>query len=236
VVEFRHVDKSFGALTVLRGVDVRVRPGRITALVGPNAAGKTTLIKCLMGLVVPDAGDIFVDGVAVRGTAAYRDRIGYMVQVARFPDNLSLREVLDLVKDLRGRPATLEDLLLGLFALEPFLHRPVRVLSGGTRQKVGAVLAMMFDPEILVLDEPTASLDPLASRRQKDRILEERARGKTVLLASHSLAELEEVFDQLVFLLDGRVCFDGTPEELRELARERRLDRAIARLMEASGS
>ncbi|MBI3629643.1 MAG: ABC transporter ATP-binding protein [Candidatus Rokubacteria bacterium] len=235
MIDIRRLEKSFGALRVLQGIDLRIRPGQVTALVGPNAAGKTTLIKCVVGLVVPDAGEIRIDGVPIRGAWAYREKIGYMAQVARFPENLTVAEVLRLVKDLRESPAKNEALLLGLFGLHAFLGRPLRGLSGGTRQKVNLVLAMMCDPEILILDEPTVGLDPLASRRQKDRILEERARGKTVVLASHAMGEIEELSDRVVFLLEGRVYFDGTPAELRARTGEATLERAIARLLERDG-
>lgn len=232
MIEIRALEKSFGPLKVLRGITLRITAGQVTAVVGPNAAGKTTLIKCLVGLVNPDAGEIRVDGISIRGASAYRQRVGYMPQLARFPDNLTLREVLDLVKDLRQMPAKNEDGLLRLFDLEEILGRPLRVLSGGTRQKASAVLAMMFDPDILILDEPTVGLDPLSSRRQKDRILDERARGKTVILASHSMGELEELADRVVFLLEGRIYFDGTLPEVRERTGEARLERAIAKMME----
>jgi Cu-processing system ATP-binding protein len=235
MIGIRRLEKSFGPLEVLKGIDLRIRPGQVTSLVGPNAAGKTTLIKCVVGLVIPDAGEILVDGIPVRGAWAYREKIGYMAQVARFPEHLTFAEVLRLVKDLRARPAKDEALLLGLFDLRGILDRPLRVLSGGTRQKVNLVLAMMWDPEILILDEPTVGLDPLAARRQKDRILDERARGKTVVLASHAMSEIEELSDRVVFLLEGRVYFDGTPDELRGRAGEATLERAIARILEDNG-
>ncbi len=235
MIEIRGLLKSFGPLKVLTGIDLSIRPGQVTSLVGPNAAGKTTLIKCVVGLVIPDAGEILIDGESIHGAWAYREKIGYMAQVARFPEHLTLAEVLRLVEDLRASPAKNEDVLLGLFHLRGCLDRPLRVLSGGTRQKVSLVLAMMCDPEILILDEPTVGLDPLASRRLKDRILDERARGKTVILASHAMAEIEELSDRVVFLLEGRIYFDGAPEALRARTGEATLERAIARVMEGDG-
>ena len=224
--------KSFGALEVLRGIDLAIEPGRVTAIVGPNAAGKTTFLKSVVGLVIPDGGDIQVDGASVLGSWAYRRRLGYMPQAARFPDNLVVAELLGLLKDLRGAPAPHEAELLRLFDLVGTLDRPLRVLSGGTRQRISAVLALMFDPDLLVLDEPTVGLDPLSSRRFKDRLAVERARGKTVILASHVMSDLEEMSDRVVFLVDGRVYFDGTIAQIRDRTREPTLERAIARLME----
>jgi Cu-processing system ATP-binding protein len=155
-----------------------------------------------------------------------------MPQAARFPDNLVVAELLGLLKDLRGAPAPHEAELLRLFDLVGTLDRPLRVLSGGTRQRISAALALMFDPDLLVLDEPTVGLDPLSSRRFKDRLAVERARGKTVILASHVMSDLEEMSDRVVFLVDGRVYFDGTIAQIRDRTREPTLERAIARLME----
>jgi Cu-processing system ATP-binding protein len=232
VITVRGLRKSFGALEVLRGIDLAVEPGRVTAIVGPNAAGKTTFLKSVVGLVIPDGGDIQVDGASVLGSWAYRRRLGYMPQAARFPDNLVVAELLGLLKDLRGAPAPHEAELLRLFDLVGTLDRPLRVLSGGTRQRISAALALMFDPDLLVLDEPTVGLDPLSSRRFKDRLAVERARGKTVILASHVMSDLEEMSDRVVFLVDGRVYFDGTIAQIRDRTGEPTLERAIARLME----
>jgi len=232
VITVRGLRKSFGALEVLRGIDLAIEPGRVTAIVGPNAAGKTTFLKSVVGLVIPDGGDIQVDGASVLGSWAYRRRLGYMPQAARFPDNLVVAELLGLLKDLRGAPAPHEAELLRCFDLVGTLDRPLRVLSGGTRQRISAALALMFDPDLLVLDEPTVGLDPLSSRRFKDRLAVERARGKTVILASHVMSDLEEMSDRVVFLVDGRVYFDGTIAQIRDRTREPTLERAIARLME----
>ena len=232
MIEIRGLSKSFGALRVLQQLDLTIAHGQVTAIVGPNAAGKTTLMKSLVGLVIPDAGDIRIDGQSVRGTSAYRRGLGYMPQAARFPDNLTLDELLRLIRDLRGAPAPLQAELLSLFDLEATRTRPLRVLSGGTRQKISAVVALMFDAAILILDEPTAGLDPLSSRRCKDRLARERDRGKTIVLASHVMSDLEELCDRVVFLVEGRVVFDGTLGEIRQRTAEPTLERAIATLME----
>jgi Cu-processing system ATP-binding protein len=232
MVEIDGLEKAFGALKVLNGVDLSIKGGEITAIVGPNAAGKTTLIKCIVGLVLPDAGDIRIQGVSIRGRWEYRQHIGYMPQVPRFPEHLSLYELIRLVRGIRGVHAKADAGLLQGFGLDAVLHRPLRVLSGGMRQRVNAVLALLFDPDILILDEPTAGLDPIASSRQKDRILAERSRGKAIVVTSHVMSEVEELADRVVFLLEGQIGFDGTPETLRTQTGEPKLERAIAQLMQ----
>jgi Cu-processing system ATP-binding protein len=227
----RALTKRFGRLEVLRGVDLELPAGRITGLVGPNAAGKSTFIKTVLGLVRPDQGTLAVLGHHVNGDERYRRDVGYMPQAARFPENLTGREVLAMVEDLRGRPAPRDTGLLDRFRLESELGKPVRLLSGGTRQKLSAAVAFLFMPSLLVLDEPTAGLDPVASGIFKAKLLEVRARGGSVLLASHTLAELEEVADDVVFLLDGRVRFHGPVGRLMQLTGEPRLERAVATLM-----
>jgi Cu-processing system ATP-binding protein len=232
VVEASGVTKRFGKLEVLRGVDLEVPPGRITGLVGPNASGKSTFIKALLGLVRPDAGRLIVLGQPVNGDERYRRGLGYMPQAARFPENLSGREVIEMVRDLRG-PAQVQDVeLLELFGLEEELGKPVRILSGGTRQKLSAAVAFLFRPDLLVLDEPTAGLDPVASGLFKEKLLAARERGAAALLASHTLSEVEELADDVVFLLDGRVRYHGPVTELMRLTGFARLERAIAALMQ----
>ena len=226
--------KRFGRREVLRGVDLALGRGRVTAVLGPNGSGKTTLVKALLGLVHPDAGRITFDGAEVRpGDVAYRARVGYMPQAARFPENLTAREVLALLRALRPAEAADETLAAAL-GLAGEMDRPLRQLSGGTRQKVNAAVAFLFRPALVVLDEPTAGLDPVAAGVLKDRIRAEQTRGTAFLLTSHLMGEIEELADDLVFLLDGRVRFAGPPAALRALTGEGRLERALAHLMTAA--
>jgi Cu-processing system ATP-binding protein len=223
--------KRFGRLEVLKGIDLDIAADRVTGLVGPNAAGKTTFIKSVLGLVRPDQGSLAVLGQSVNGDERYRRRVGYMPQAASFPENLTGHEVLAMVRDLRGATPAQDVTLLHEFSLESELAKPVRTLSGGTRQKLSALVAFLFRPELLILDEPTAGLDPVASGIFKEKLAEARERGATVLLASHTLSELEEVADDIVFLLEGRVRFHGPITRLRELTGFARLERAVAALM-----
>jgi Cu-processing system ATP-binding protein len=231
-VDVMRLQKRFGRKQVLRGVDLTIAPDRITALVGPNSAGKTTLLKCLLGMVRPDPGSaVLIDGEAVNGGPEYRSRIGYMPQAARFPEQLTGRELLRFLVELRDSPADRDEALIEAFALEPQLDKPIRTLSGGTRQKLNAVAAFLFRPALLILDEPTAGLDPVAASVLKDRVLQAPAQGTTVLLTSHLMAEVEELAQDVLFLAEGRIAFAGTVESLLRESGETKLERAIARLL-----
>jgi len=232
VVRARALFKTYGRLPVLTGLDLDVARGQVTAIVGPNASGKTTFNKILLGLVRPDAGEVEVDGARVNGSSAYRTRIGYMPQAARFPENLCAEDVFAMLADLRdAKGAARDEELIEEFSLGPVLRTPIRVLSGGMRQRVNAALAFLFRPDLLLLDEPTAGLDPISSGTLKDKIRKERTAGRTFILTSHVLSELEELSDRIAFLLDGQVRFSGTQDELKSLTGETTLERAIARLM-----
>ena len=223
--------KRFGAQEVLRGLDLGIARGRVTAIVGPNGAGKTTLIKTLLGLTRADAGTILFDGAPIAGRDDYRARIGYMPQIARFPENLTGADLLALVTDLRGGTVARDEELVERFELRPSLDKPLRVLSGGTRQKVNAALAFLFAPDLLVLDEPTAGLDPVSSGILKDKIAAARLAGRTVVLTSHIMSELEELSDDVAFLLDGEVRFAGPLADLKRETRQLTLERAVAEMM-----
>jgi Cu-processing system ATP-binding protein len=231
MIDFQAVTKRFGAASVLRGVDLHVRPGRVMGLIGPNGAGKTTLIKLLLGLARPTGGEIRIDGASIAGDDAYRARIGYMPQIARFPDHLAARELFQTMRALRPDVADVDEEMIEVLALQDHVNKPLRVLSGGTRQKVNACLALLFRPPVLVLDEPTSSLDPLSSALLKDRILARRAAGATVLVTSHVMAELEELCDDVALLLDGTIRYVGPIDELTTRTRQTNLERAIAALM-----
>ncbi|MFW6085499.1 MAG: ABC transporter ATP-binding protein [Gemmatimonadota bacterium] len=243
MIRVRGLEKSYGRLPVLRGLDADVPTGRVTALVGPNAAGKTTLVKSILGLVRPGGGTIELDGRRIGPDPAVRERIGYMPQLPAFPDNLRVRELFRFVDELRGmettRPADAapggrpRQELIELFGLTDSLDRRLGTLSGGTRQKVNAALAFRYGTEVLILDEPTAGLDPLSRSRLKDLIRDERERGVTILVTSHVLSELRELAEHLVYLVDGRTRHDGPVDALLRRMETDDLERAVARLMEA---
>ncbi len=224
------IRKRFGVLDVLQDVSLALRPGAVTALVGPNGSGKTTLIKIVLGLTRADHGTLHVDGRVADEAGAYRKAIGYMPQAAHFPSNLRVGDVLDLVRRLRPGEATDDDLGRA-FAMDEISDKFVGTLSGGTRQKVNAVIAFLFRPAVLILDEPTAGLDPLAAKVLKDKIRAVRHEGRSVLVTSHILAELESLADDVAFLCDGRMRFAGPVADLLRRTGERSLEDAIAGLM-----
>ncbi|HET7630800.1 MAG TPA: ABC transporter ATP-binding protein [Gemmatimonadaceae bacterium] len=230
MIEARDVTKRFGARQVLRGVNFAAGRGHVTALLGPNGAGKTTFLKMLLGLTRPTTGTLLFDGHPITDDPAYRARVGYMAQLPRFPDRLTGRELISTLRHLRGPRARVDDSLLTAFGLEPHLNQPLSTLSGGTRQKLNALLAFLFRPELLVLDEPTAGLDPVSSGLLKDRILELRG-STTCLVTSHVLSELEELADDVVLLLDGRVRFSGRADDLKRETHQATIARAVAALM-----
>jgi Cu-processing system ATP-binding protein len=232
MIRIRNLRKRFGSLEVLQGIDADIATGRVTGIVGPNAAGKTTLIKSILGLTRPDSGTLEVGGVKVNGDESYRSRIGYMPQIAKFPSNLTGAELLAMLRELRPDVTDADESLIRNFGLGLELSKKLNELSGGTRQKINAVAAFMFNPALMILDEPTAGLDPRSSSVLKDRILAERRAGKTFIITSHVMTELEELADEVIFISDGKVRFSGSVRQIKDLTRQANLERAVAELME----
>ena len=231
MIEARNITKTFGKLCVLDHMSLSIGARRITGLVGPNAAGKTTLAKIILGLTKTDSGTLEIDGSPVGADDSYRSRIGYMPQMARFPENLSARELFEMLTDLRRPTRPVDDELIERFNFAGALDKPIRVLSGGTRQKVNAVIAFLFRPDLFILDEPTAGLDPVSSGILKDKIFAEKAAGKTFLLTSHIMSELDELADDVAFINEGSVAFVGALTELKRVTRQSNLERAVAEMM-----
>lgn len=229
MIQINNIEKSFGKLNILKGISLHLQKGKVYAFLGPNGSGKTTLLKSILGLVKPDKGDILINNESATGGWRYREKIGYMPQIARFPENLSMTELLNMIKNIRKQPAD-ETKLIQYFGLEESRKKKLKNLSGGMKQKVNAILALMFDPEILILDEPSVGLDPISHLKIKELILKERDKNKTVLLTTHVLSDIEDLADEIIFLMDGKIYFQGTPSELLISQNEGRLDQAIARM------
>ena len=230
MIEIKNLSKKFGKLTVLDQLDLSIDEGGIFAVLGPNGSGKTTLIKCILGMVIPDNGNILIQNESVLKKWAYRNDINYLPQIANFPANLTVKELLAMVKNLRPKPAS-EERLIDLFGLQPFLDKKLGYLSGGTKQKVNLVLTFMFDSKLFILDEPTNGLDPVSLIRLKGLIAEEKKKGKTILITTHIMSLVEEIADEIVFLLDGNIYFKGKVSSLKEMTKERDLEHAIAKII-----
>jgi Cu-processing system ATP-binding protein len=230
MIKIEQLHKRFGKNQVLKGVDLDIAQQGIFAILGPNGSGKTTLIKSILGMVIPNSGSIHVGYTSTKKSWKYRDQIDYLPQIANFPANLTVKELIAMIKDLRNRPGA-DEKLIRLFKLEPFLSKKLSNLSGGTKQKVNLVLTLMFDSPIIILDEPTSGLDPIAMIYLKELITEEKAKGKIILITSHIMSFVEEVADEIVFLLEGKVYFKGDIEALKVQTQESNFERAIANLL-----
>lgn len=230
MIEVKGIYKQFNKNVVLSDLDLNIDEKGIFAILGPNGSGKTTLIKSILGMVIPDKGNIRVAGEDVKKSADYRKQIDYLPQIANFPSNLRVKELMRMIKDLRGGSER-EEQLIERFGLEPYMDKKLGNLSGGTKQKVNILLTFMFDSPILILDEPTTGLDPLALIQLKELISEEKAKGKTILITSHIMSFVEEVSDEIVFLLEGNIKFKGAIQQLKADTGQSDLEHAIAVLL-----
>ncbi len=231
VIRISNLCMSYGEQDVLRDISLDILPGRIYTLIGPNGSGKSTLIKCILGLVVPRGGTIFVNGMPVGKTWEYRRQIGYMPQIAHFPQNMKVRELISMIRDIRG-PAAREAEMISLLRLEAVQHKSLKSLSGGTRQKVNALLALMFDSPVYIFDEATVGLDPVSRLHFKQQLLRERKAGKTILIVSHFIHEVEALTDELIFILDGKIYFSGSLDSLKAMRPGYKLEEVIASILD----
>jgi Cu-processing system ATP-binding protein len=230
MIQVKNIDKRFRKLHALNSVNLEFTSGQVVSLIGPNGSGKTTLIKSILGLVKPDSGSILFNGVAISEDVAYRRHIGYMPQIGRYPDNMKIGQLFGMIRNLRSTEQKVDEELYYQFKLDTIVDKSMRILSGGTRQKVSAALAFLFDADVLILDEPTAGLDPLSSEVLKEKILAEKAKGKLILITSHVLSDLEELTTDVVYLQEGKVLFNKPLAALQAETGEEKLGKAIAAL------
>ncbi|MAP55081.1 ABC transporter ATP-binding protein [Altibacter sp.] len=234
MIKVQDLHKKFGKNQVLQGVDLEIEQGGIFAILGPNGSGKTTLIKSILGMVIPNSGVIKIEGKPIKKDWKYRHKIDYLPQIANFPSNLTVQELINMIKDLRGKENVDDLRLIELFKLQPFLKKKLGNLSGGTKQKVNIVLAFMFDSPLLILDEPTSGLDPISLLRLKDLINSEKEKGKTILITSHIMSFVEQVTNDIVFLLEGKIYFKGSITQLKEQTQQPDFEHAIASILQQS--
>ena len=213
-VSVARLRKRYGRTEALRGISFDVARGEIFGLLGPNGAGKTTALECILGLRQPDEGGIRIAGAGASAHPADAKRtVGAQLQEAALQDKITPRQALDLFGSFYPRPFAAGD-LLARFALEEKADSPFATLSGGQKQRLFLALALVNRPALLVLDEPTAGLDPHARRELRTLITAMRAEGRTILLSTHDLHEAAEMCDRVAILDAGRIVAAGPPSEL----------------------
>lgn len=230
MITFNKVQKDFGKLKVLKKINLEINKGGIFAILGPNGSGKTTLIKSLLGMIIPQSGHIKVNDKDVLKQWKYRNQIDYLPQIANFPSNLRVNELINMIKDIRAAKCRDQE-LIQLFKITPYLNKKVGHLSGGTKQRVNLVLAFMFDSPLIILDEPTSGLDPVALITLKELIIQEKAVGKTIIITSHIMSFVEELADEIVFILEGNIYFQGTIAALKQQTNQEHFEYAIASIL-----
>jgi ABC-type multidrug transport system ATPase subunit len=215
MISYRGFTKDFGDLRAVDGIDLHVAPGEVVALIGPNGSGKTTTLKALVGLVRPTSGGITVDGFDATGDgSAARKRLGYLPQRLTFPESVTAREVVRYFAQLRRIENVCPVGFLGRVGLAADAGREVDGFSGGMRQRLGLALALLGDPAALVLDEPSAALDPSGALMVRDILSDIRRDGTTILLSSHDLGEVAALADRIAVFLAGKIVAIGSLPEL----------------------
>lgn len=235
MIAVHNITKKFGKFTALSNVSFTCNAGECIAIIGPNGSGKTTIIKSILGMVIPDSGTITFNGGSISNDSQYRNHIGYMPQIGRYPENMTIGQVLDMMIDIRKIPVSqLDQDLIREYDIENILDKRMGTLSGGTRQKVSACLAFMFNSKVLILDEPSAGLDPVASEILRNKIVTEKENNKLVIITSHILSELDDLITQVIYMQDGKAMFHKSIDDLRQETKEEKLSRAIAKIMRES--
>ncbi len=234
MIKINKLSKNFGKVQALLDISLNFNAGESIALIGPNGCGKTTLIKSVLGMVIPTSGEIEFQGKSILNHHAYRQEIGYMPQIGHYPDNMTIGHIIDMIKEVRNSDRNLDEDLIHAFKLKGMFDKQMRTLSGGTTQKVSATLAFLFNPNVLILDEPTAGLDPLASEILKEKIICEKQKGKLVLITSHLLSELDELISGLIYMQDGQIRLHKTINEVLAQTGEERISKAIAQILKTN--
>lgn len=231
MIDIQKVSVSYGKHKVLKSIDLHLGKGECVALIGPNGSGKTTLIKCLLSLVKPDEGSITFREQPIF-QQDNRKNIGYMPQVSRFPEHMKAKQLFKLIKELRRDQKDYDMEMYELLEIDKFAHRPLGVLSEGMKQKVNASLAFLFKPDVLILDEPTASLDPVANQFLKQKIIQLTGQGKLVLISSHILSDLDEISTWISYLMNGELWLDKSLKALQEDTNQLQLNKIISHLLQ----
>ena len=213
-IETHGLSKRFGQRKAVDGLTINIPAGTIAGFVGPNGAGKTTTIRLLLGLMRPDEGSATILGKSLSDPRSYLLRVGALIEAPAFYPSLSGWTNLEVLARLGGHPRSRIDQLLELVELSDRARDHVRTYSQGMKQRLGVAMALLPDPDLLILDEPANGLDPLGIIAMRDLLRHLREQGKTIFLSSHLLGELEQVTDWLVMLNQGKVLFSGPARDL----------------------
>ncbi|PNW09011.1 ABC transporter ATP-binding protein [Microbacterium testaceum] len=225
-IDARGVVKSFGSVHAVRGADLTVRPGEIVAFLGPNGAGKTTTIDMILGLTNPDAGSIEVFGHTARGAVA-RGLVSAVLQSGGLLKDLTVRETVELTASLFAEKPPVDE-ALERAGIRNLARRKVGLCSGGEQQRLRFAMALVSDPALLILDEPTTGMDVEARRSFWSAIRADAARGRTVMFATHYLDEADEYADRIVLMRGGQIVADGSTTEIKNLVSGRVVQATLA--------
>jgi ABC-2 type transport system ATP-binding protein len=213
-IAVRNLSRRYGAVQAADGISFEIAPGEIFGLLGPNGAGKTTVVECLLGLTCADEGRVEICGIDARAAPRRaREKIGAVLQATGLQDKITPREALDAFATFYAAPLQ-ADSLLDRFGLRDKQSAAYETLSGGQKQRLALALAFVGDPQVLVLDEPTAGLDPQMRREVQGHIRALKSAGRAVLLTTHDMAEAEQLCDRIAVIASGRIVAMGSPREL----------------------
>jgi len=234
MISIQNLSKKYGQQQVLDRIQLDFTTGQSVALIGPNGSGKTTLIKAILGLVVPDSGFIEIQGKDIRLSPDYRKNIGYMPQLSRFPEQMKVRRLFSLIQKIRKDvPASDYDLsLYHDFHIANIEGKALGALSGGMKQQVSAALAFCFQPDIIILDEPTAGLDPISNEILKTKVNDLQAKNRLLLTTSHILNDLEEMCNHVIYLMEGKVLLNETKAQVAKATGEAKLNKMIVKFLQ----
>ncbi len=215
-IQFKKIKKHFGKVKAVDGISIDIKKGEIFGFLGPNGAGKTTTIRCMMDFIRPNSGSITLLGLdSKKDSVELKNKIGYLAPEPRLYDNLSGREHFQLIEKIRGKGEKKDELVRKLSA---DIDQKIKTLSTGNKQKISLIIALMHNPEIVIMDEPTAGLDPLLQNTIYERLLEMKDEGKTIFMSSHNLSEVEKICGRAAIIRKGKLI---AVEDIKKLNSKR---------------
>ena len=191
----------------MKDINFHIDRGSCVVFIGANGCGKTTLLKCMLNMVIPDSGCVTINKLDVSSNYESRRNLGFMPQIGCFPENMTVNEIINTIISIRNYDKDVDNELYEHFDIPAVGNKKMNTLSGGTVQKVSACIAFMFNPEIIVMDEPFAGLDLLASNILREKISTEKKNGKTILITSHTFSEIDGIMSHVVFINNGNILF-----------------------------